>query len=290
MQNLLFGPARMSDSGRLTNTITAPQRVQGYSAGIPVQLGNFNDYYTPYSSVRDLERMDRALLSGHLLSRSGLRSFFTGYISGGALVGRYNGSHATELAGCYECYLRKASPTTVAVVDNPGTINGFGADDALSPDDGTIAIMVQNDDSGPAPTDVLFGLAANLLWHKQGSAPSPGSAGRGTGIAAYLTRARYNGYFYAERHGHVIVSKGFGMADAEDKIPNMLQTKWPAFAVSRFLQGVAIMRLQDEGKLSVQDRMCKYLAACPTAWRSMTIKELITNTSGMPAYFALEGP
>jgi len=283
MQDLIFGPAHMIDSGQLTNSVITPQRVQGYSAATPVPLGNFNDYYVAYSSVQDLERMDRALLSGHLLSGSALRALFTSSVSGDNVVSRYNGSNATQLTGCYECYLRKAARTTVTVVDNPGTFRGFGADDALSPDDGTIAIMTKNDESGPDPANVLFGLAAHLLWHRQVSARSP-SSDSGTRIAAYLTRARFNGYVYLERHGHVILSKGFGMADTEDKLPNTLQTKWPAFAETRFLVGVAIMKLQEQKKLSVQDRICKYVRGCPASWRAITVRELLTNTSGMASF------
>lgn len=166
MQTLLFGPAHMTNSGLLTNAVTPPERVQGYSAGAPVLLGNYNNYYAPYSSVEDLVRMDRALLTGHLISRTALHALFTPYLGGVAVLQRYLGSNATDLSSGYECYLHPATRTTVTVADKPGDVGGFLFDDALSPDDGSIAIMAQNDDSAgtAAPTDLFFGLAPKLLW------------------------------------------------------------------------------------------------------------------------------
>jgi CubicO group peptidase (beta-lactamase class C family) len=168
MQQLLFGPAHMTDSGRLTNSVVPPQRVQGYDLqGDPERLGNYNNYYIPYSSIRDLERMDRALLSGHLLSKHALHALFTPRISGDAVNQRYLGSNAIDLAGGYECYLRHSTRTTVTVVDHPGDLGGMAMDDAISPDDGSIAIVAKNDEAAsPSPTDLLFGLAPHLLWGK----------------------------------------------------------------------------------------------------------------------------
>jgi CubicO group peptidase (beta-lactamase class C family) len=286
MHDLVFGPAQMVDSGQLTNAAIPPGWVQGYSAGVPAQLGNVDNYYLPYSSLQDLERLDRALLSGHLLSPEALRALFTPHISGGAVLARYftaNGSNATQLAGGYEAYLRTASPTTVLVADKPGFMGGISLDNALSPEDGTIAIMAKNVNSGPDPTDVLFGLAAHLLWGKPASSP-PLAPPLGKPIAAYLTRARFNGYVYLERHGQVILNKGFGMADAEDRVPNTAQTRWPAFAATRFLVALAIMKLQEQGKLTVRQAICTYIRGCPAAWRPLTIEELLLNTSGMGSY------
>jgi CubicO group peptidase (beta-lactamase class C family) len=168
MQQLIFGPAHMTHSGHLTNAIRPPARVQGYNAGAPIQLGNYNNYYVPIASIEDLARLDRALLSGHLLSPQALSALFAPHLHGVAVRQRYGGSHARQLAGCYECYLRASTPTTVLVADNPGDVGGFTMDNALSPEDGSIAIIARNDvaSTGTDPTSVLFGLAAQLLWGK----------------------------------------------------------------------------------------------------------------------------
>ena len=101
---------------------------------------------------------------------------------------------------------------------------------------------------------------------------------------AYLTQASFHGYMYLERQGQIILSKGYGMADAEHKVPSMIQTNWPAFAETRFLVALGIMRLQEQGKLAVQDKICRYITGCPAAWRPITIEELLTNASGLDSY------
>ncbi len=106
----------------------------------------------------------------------------------------------------------------------------------------------------------------------------------GAQIDAYLQQASFHGYMYLERQGQVLLSKGYGLADAEDKVFNTLKTKWPAFAETRFLVGLAILRLQDQGKLTVKDKMCRYISGCPVAWRPLTIEHLLLHTSGLASY------
>lgn len=169
MQTLVFGPAHMTDSGRVTTAMRPPQVVQGYSGGQPTEFGNFNNYPALYSSIADLERMDRALLAGRLLSSAARRALFTPRIHGSALVDRYNDGNAygADLYGGYECYLRRTTATSGLVVDKPGHGGGLAFDNALSPQTGTIAIVAANEETAPQPTDVIFGLGYSLLWRKK---------------------------------------------------------------------------------------------------------------------------
>jgi CubicO group peptidase (beta-lactamase class C family) len=48
--------------------------------------------------------------------------------------------------------------------------------------------------------------------------------------------------------------------------------------------------LQERGKLSVQDPICKYIPECPKAWEPVTIHHLLTHTSGIPSYTDLKSP
>ena len=45
--------------------------------------------------------------------------------------------------------------------------------------------------------------------------------------------------------------------------------------------------LQERGKLNVNDLICKYLSDCPAAWQPITIRNLLTHTSGIPKITAL---
>jgi CubicO group peptidase (beta-lactamase class C family) len=74
------------------------------------------------------------------------------------------------------------------------------------------------------------------------------------------------------------------MADAADTLPSTVHTKWPAFGATRFFVALAIMKLQDQGQLSVQNRICLYISGCPAAWHPITIRELLLNTSGIRTF------
>jgi CubicO group peptidase (beta-lactamase class C family) len=50
-----------------------------------------------------------------------------------------------------------------------------------------------------------------------------------------------------------------------------------------------ILRLQERGKLKVQDPICQYLTPCPDTWKAVTVHHLLTHTSGIPSYTGLPG-
>ena len=49
---------------------------------------------------------------------------------------------------------------------------------------------------------------------------------------------------------------------------------------------MAVLQLQEQGKLKVQDPICRYVTPCPDAWKPVTIHHLLTHTSGIPSYTA----
>jgi len=64
-------------------------------------------------------------------------------------------------------------------------------------------------------------------------------------------------------------------------VPNTPQTKFRLGSITKPFTAMAIMILQERGKLSVQDSICKYLTDCPPAWQQITIHHLLSHTSGM---------
>ena len=95
---------------------------------------------------------------------------------------------------------------------------------------------------------------------------------------------RFSGAVLLARDGQPIVSRGYGMANIEHGVPNTPQTVFRLGSVTKQFTGMAIMLLQERGKLSVNDPICKYLSDCPQTWQPITIKNLLTHTAGIPNY------
>ena len=93
---------------------------------------------------------------------------------------------------------------------------------------------------------------------------------------------RFSGAILLARDGKVLLSKGYGMANLEDETPNTPQTKFRLGSLTKQFTAAAILLLQERGKLSVQDGVCKYMENCPSAWQAITIHHLLTHTSGIP--------
>ncbi len=94
----------------------------------------------------------------------------------------------------------------------------------------------------------------------------------------------FSGSILVALDGKPIVSKGFGMANNEFDVPNTPQTVFRLGSITKQFTAMAVMLLQERNKLNVQDPICKYLENCPAAWQPITIRHLLTHTSGIPNY------
>jgi CubicO group peptidase (beta-lactamase class C family) len=109
-----------------------------------------------------------------------------------------------------------------------------------------------------------------------------------SGIDAYLNTLVHLGSFSGSvliaRNGEVLLSKGYGFADREQKILNTPQTKFRLGSITKQFTAMAIIILEAQRKLDVQDPICNYLSECPEAWKTITIHHLLTHTSGIPNF------
>ncbi len=103
-------------------------------------------------------------------------------------------------------------------------------------------------------------------------------------MKAVLRVDGFSGTILVARNGKPVVSRGYGMANIELNVPNTPESIFRLGSVTKQFTGMAISMLQERGKLSVDDPMCKYLTDCPDAWKPITIKHLLTHTSGITNY------
>ena len=92
---------------------------------------------------------------------------------------------------------------------------------------------------------------------------------------------KFNGSLLIARDGTVVVTKGYGMSNFELDVPNTPQTKFRIGSITKSFTAIAIMLLQQRGKLSVQDSICKYLSDCPAGWQQITLHHLLSHSSGL---------
>lgn len=110
-------------------------------------------------------------------------------------------------------------------------------------------------------------------------------------MAAAVEHERFIGSILVARDGKPIVNKGYGMANYELDAPNTPKTVFRLASVTKQFTAASIMMLQERSKLSVGDPVCKYFTDCPAAWQPLTIRHLLTMTSGLPGTSAQDlGP
>jgi len=88
------------------------------------------------------------------------------------------------------------------------------------------------------------------------------------------------------KNGEIIYEKAFGYADIGNKVPVTPDTKFRIGSITKQFIAAAILKLQEEGKLNVQDKLSKYIPNFPRLPRGdeVTIHHLLTHTSGIHSY------
>lgn len=106
-------------------------------------------------------------------------------------------------------------------------------------------------------------------------------------IDAYLTMLAASGKLGGSvlvEHDGMLFEKGYGVADKDAHIPNTPQTRFRLGSVTKQFTAMAILMLQERGKLHVQDLLCRYIVDCPQDWQRITLQQLLTHTSGIPDF------
>jgi serine beta-lactamase-like protein LACTB len=85
-------------------------------------------------------------------------------------------------------------------------------------------------------------------------------------------------------NGKMVFSGGVGYADLDNKIPQTGKTVHNIGSVSKAVAVIAIMQLEERGLLSLDDQIQKYLPYFPKKQKPITIKHILTHTSGIRHY------
>jgi CubicO group peptidase (beta-lactamase class C family) len=91
------------------------------------------------------------------------------------------------------------------------------------------------------------------------------------------------------RDGRAIKTAAYGLANIELNVPAKPETVFEIGSVTKQLTAAGILLLAQEGKLSVDDKISQHLKDTPAAWANVTIRHLLTHTSGIKSYTGLDG-
>lgn len=81
--------------------------------------------------------------------------------------------------------------------------------------------------------------------------------------------------------GKVLKEKGYGYANLEHSVPVTEKTVFQSGSVGKTFTAALVMLLAEDGKLSLDDPIARHLSNTPPAWDGITIRHLLTHTSGL---------
>ncbi|HOX13459.1 MAG TPA: serine hydrolase domain-containing protein [Spirochaetia bacterium] len=107
-------------------------------------------------------------------------------------------------------------------------------------------------------------------------------------VRGMVSSGTFTGTVLAARGGRILLCKGYGMADRERGIRNDIRTRYRLGSVSKNFTAAAVLLLQERGALSIDDPISRYLPGLFEG-KGITIRHLLTHTSGLPDYILFPG-
>ena len=86
------------------------------------------------------------------------------------------------------------------------------------------------------------------------------------------------------KNGRPLIVKGYGFANLEHQVPVKPVTIFQSGSVGKQFTAMAVMLLVEEGKIVLDEKVSKYLGEVPEAWANITVRNLLSHTSGMTDY------
>jgi CubicO group peptidase (beta-lactamase class C family) len=86
------------------------------------------------------------------------------------------------------------------------------------------------------------------------------------------------------RDGKIVKAGGYGLASVELDVSVTPESIFQTGSVGKQFTSMAVMMLVEERKIGLEDHLTKYIPESPAAWKDVTIRQLLTHTSGIADY------
>jgi serine beta-lactamase-like protein LACTB len=141
----------------------------------------------------------------------------------------------------------------------------------------------------PAVAFALVALSGPISRAQDTSLPASAGPKIERAVTAFMSKVNAPGVSVAVSHGPTVRwASGYGLADIEQFVPAKADTVYRLASVSKPITAVAVMQLIERGRLSLDDTVGKWLPDAPSAWRPITVEQLLTHQSGIRHYTAAE--
>jgi CubicO group peptidase (beta-lactamase class C family) len=91
------------------------------------------------------------------------------------------------------------------------------------------------------------------------------------------------------KSGRQVKAAGYGVANLELNVPATTNTVYEIGSVTKQFTAAGILLLAQDGKLSLDDKISAHLKDTPASWSNITVRHLLTHTSGITNYTGLDG-
>ncbi len=87
-------------------------------------------------------------------------------------------------------------------------------------------------------------------------------------LTQMMNNQQFSGSVLVAQNGQILVDKGYSLANRDSGIYNQPDTRFYLGSLTKAFTAMALLMLQEQGKLHVQDKLCNYIlsAASPAAW------------------------
>jgi len=101
-------------------------------------------------------------------------------------------------------------------------------------------------------------------------------------LAETFNQGNFNGNVLVAKNNQIIYSESFGYTDASKDIKLTQATRFNIGSIYKEFSAVALMMLVEEGKLTLEDSISKFIPSLPSWGREIKIKHILKYTSGLP--------
>lgn len=108
-------------------------------------------------------------------------------------------------------------------------------------------------------------------------------------IAGYVSADLFAGTVLIAQGKTLLLRQGFGLADREWAVAHVPESKFRLGSLTKQFTAAAILQLMEAGRLRLDDTIAAHFPEAPAAWQDVSVKHLLTHTSGIASYTSIPG-